>query len=326
MVDDRYRGWARPGPVPPGGVAVEAGETLDFLCGHWRIFQYERGHRYSIDDVVTSFYATSWAPRVDRACDIGSGIGSVAMTSAWRLPGASFVTVEAQDVSVRLAHKTAAFNGVVDRFTILHGDLREPGRVDELGPYDLVTGTPPYWPVGGALASKHAQAVPARLEVRGDVADYARAAARLLGTGGMFVTVFPNEQRERARAAIEGAGLILLRMRDVLFKEGEAYGLTLFAAMRKIDVPITFHGGVEGKPVVEPPIVVRTKAGGVSPEYATIRLSFGFPPGDVAAGAEDPGAPRVAATDADDPGAARVNATDTGGVPPPSPVEAEDRR
>jgi tRNA1Val (adenine37-N6)-methyltransferase len=138
--------------------------------------------------------------------------------------------------------------------------------------------------------------VPARLEVRGDVADYARAAARLLATGGLFATVFPNEQRERARAAIEGAGLVVLRMRDVVFKEGEAYGLTLFAAMRRVDLPVSFHGGVAGKPVVEPPLVVRDRQGGVSGEYATVRLSFGFPPGDVSA-AQDEAATRAAVED-----------------------------
>src|SRR5690242_15327870 len=60
-----YRGWRRPGPVPPGGVDVEDGETLDFICGHFRVFQYAKGHRYSTDDVLTAWYGTTHAPRVD---------------------------------------------------------------------------------------------------------------------------------------------------------------------------------------------------------------------------------------------------------------------
>src|SRR3954447_20507577 len=74
-----YRGWARPGPVPPGGVDVEPGETLDYISGYFRIFQYEGGHRFSTDDVLTAWYGTQWAPRVARAADLGSGIGSVAL-------------------------------------------------------------------------------------------------------------------------------------------------------------------------------------------------------------------------------------------------------
>jgi hypothetical protein len=37
------------------------------------------------------------------------------MTAAWRLPGSRFVTVEAQDISVALAKKSAAFNGLTAR-------------------------------------------------------------------------------------------------------------------------------------------------------------------------------------------------------------------
>ena len=87
--DDEYRGWKRPGPVPPRGVSAEEGESLDYLCGYFRIFQYERGHRYSTDDVLAAWYATQWAPRVSRAADLGCGIGSVALVCAWRLPGAT---------------------------------------------------------------------------------------------------------------------------------------------------------------------------------------------------------------------------------------------
>lgn len=301
MTDDsRYRGWARPGPVPPGGVAVEEGESLDWLCGHWKIFQYEKGHRYSTDDVLCAFYASSWAPRVDRYCDLGSGIGSVANIVAWRLPGARVVTVEAQDISLRLARKTARHNGLDDRITLLHGDLRDEAVLDEAvragGPFDLVTGSPPYWPVGTALAAAHPQAIPARLEVRGDVFDYAKSAARILAAGGMFVCVFQASQDARVRRALEEAGLVLLRSRVVLFKEGttpDESGLVLYASMRAADVPSSFprsslsSGAREdarhaGKPVAEPPLVIRTATGAVHPEYATLRLSFGFPPGDMA--------------------------------------------
>ena len=281
--DTHYRGWVRPGPRVPGGVAVEAGETLDFLCGHFKIFQYAKGHRYSTDDVLTAWYGTSWAPRVERAADLGSGIGSVALIAAWRLPGAAFVTVEAQEISIRLAQKSVRYNGLGSQLTLLRGDLRDAALLAHALPFDLVLGSPPYFPPGTSTLADHDQAVPARTEVRGAVSDYAVAAARILAPGGLFAFVFPTNQRPRAEAAIEAAGLLLLRRRDVVFKEGEPPMITLFAASRRVDLPVTFHGGIEGKPVVEPPLIIRSASGGVHPEYATIRLSFGFPPGDVAA-------------------------------------------
>ena len=124
-IRDFYRGWRRPGPVPPGGVEPEEGETLDFICGHFRIFQYAKGHRYSTDDVLTAWYGTAHAPRVDRAADLGSGIGSVALISAWRLPGATFCTVEAQEMSIRLARKT---HGVQRPDVALHALPRRSAR------------------------------------------------------------------------------------------------------------------------------------------------------------------------------------------------------
>jgi tRNA1(Val) A37 N6-methylase TrmN6 len=275
LTTDSYRGWRRPGPIPPGGVDAEENETLDFLCGHFRIFQYAKGHRYSTDDVLTAWYGTTCAPRVDRAADLGSGIGSVALISAWRLPGATFCTVEAQDISIRLARKSVRYNGLESRFTLYHGDLRDASILANEAPFDLVTGSPPYWPEGTASAAHHPQAVPARLEVRGSVFDYAQTASRLLAPGGIFAFVFPTAQLDRALSALNEASLKLVRRRDVVFKDGEPPLITLFAASRASDLPPTYNAWIE------PPITIRRKDGGVPDEYSAVRLSFGFPPGNV---------------------------------------------
>ena len=129
---------------------------------------------------------------------------------------------------------------------------------------------------GTATESAHAQAVPARIETRGDVADYARAAAGALAPGGLFVCVHPAPRTDHARRAIEAAGLAVLRARDVVFKEGEPARVRLWAAMRARDLPedLARSGGYE-----EPPLVIRTRDAARTPEYAAIRLSMGFPPG-----------------------------------------------
>lgn len=262
--------------MPPGGLTPEDGETLDFICGHFRIFQFAKGHRYSTDDVLTAWYGSTHAPRVDRAADLGSGIGSVALISAWRLPGATFCTVEAQEMSIRLARKTMQYNGLTGRFTLYHGDLRDESVLANEAPFDLVTGSPPYFPPGTAMAADHAQAVPARIEVRGSIADYAKRAARILAPGGLFAFVFPTAQIDRALQAMDEAKLKLIRRRDIIFKEGDTPLITLFAASRAEDLPPTYEA------LVEPSLTIRTKDGGVDPEYSAIRMSFGFPPGNVA--------------------------------------------
>src|SRR5262245_28991859 len=106
MPDDpsvSFRGWTRPGPIPPGAAIAASpgdGETLDYISGHFRLFQLRDGHRFSTDDVLTAWYGTSWCPSARTVLDLGSGIGSVATIAAWRLQGARLVTVEAQEESV----------------------------------------------------------------------------------------------------------------------------------------------------------------------------------------------------------------------------------
>jgi tRNA1Val (adenine37-N6)-methyltransferase len=275
--EKHYRGWRRPGPTPPGGVDIEAGESLDYICGDFRIFQYVKGHRYSTDDVLTAWYGTMCAPRVVRAADLGSGIGSVAIVAAWRLPGACFCTVEAQDVSIRLARKSIRYNGLSERFTLYHGDLRDESLLADEEPFDLVTGSPPYFPEGTATAADHPQAIPARIEVRGAIEDYAAAARRILAPGGVFAFVLPTAQGARVQEALREQRLMLLRQRPIVFKEGDSSLISVFAAHRLEDIP--------RRPVfIEPPLTIRDASGSVTAEYAAIRISFGFPPGDVAGG------------------------------------------
>ena len=273
-----YKGLARPGPVPPGGVDLESGESLDGLCGRWRIFQLLKGNRFSTDDLVTAWYGTTWCPRAGRIADLGSGIGSVALMAAWRCPGAEVHTVEAQEESLRLARKSILYNGQGHRVFPRLGDLRDPDLFADQAPFDLVLGTPPYWPEGQRLPATHPQSVPARLEVRGSLADYALAAARLLAPGGRFACVFPNDQRDRALAALAAAGLLCLHRREIVFKEGDPYGLDVFAAARRQDLPEDFEARAQC-PEVEPAILIRRADGSVDPGIARVRLAVGFPPG-----------------------------------------------
>jgi tRNA1(Val) A37 N6-methylase TrmN6 len=276
-VDSHFKGWAKPGPVPPGArgdVPVAPDETLDALSGHFRIFQLRRGHRFSTDDVLTAWYGTTWAPSAGAVLDLGSGIGSVGMIAAWRLTGARFVTVEAQDDSVRLARQSAAYNGLEDRYEIRHGDFRDSTALRDDERFDLVLGSPPYFPEGTGLAGDHPQKVACRFELRGDIGDYARVAAGHLESGGLFACVFPEAQRERVEHAASDAALVIVRRRPVVFREGEAPLVTLFAMVRATDLP----EAMRGRTWVEPPLVIRAADGSVHPEYAAVKLAIGFPP------------------------------------------------
>lgn len=272
-----FRGWAKPGPLPPGASApldIPADETLDAIGGHYRLFQLRDGHRFSTDDVLTAWYGTSWAPRAERVLDLGSGIGSVGMTAAWRLPGATFVTVEAQEESVRLARKSAAYNGLDVRYDIRRGDFRDPAVMAPDERFDLVLGSPPYFPLGTGNEGDHPQKVQCRFEVRGDISDYTRVAMAHLAAGGIFACVFPEVQLDRVMRAASDAAAVIVRRRPVVFREGDAPLVALFVMMRADDLPKPMRS----RTWVEPPLTIRTAQGHVHPEYSAVKLSFGFPP------------------------------------------------
>ena len=265
--------------MPPGalgqGPELEPGETLDAISGYFRLFQLANGHRFSTDDVLTAWYGTSNCPAARTALDLGSGIGTVGMIAAWRLPGARFVTVEAQEESARLARKSALWNGLADRYEIRQGDFRDPALIRADEKFDLVLGSPPYFPQGSGGESEHPQKLACRFEMRGTVADYCATAARHLAPGGFFACVFPvdpAQQHERVRAGAAEAGLKIVRWRPVILREGAKPLLGLFGMMKAADLPATVGTWSE------PALTIRTGGGAVHPEYVAVKLSFGFPP------------------------------------------------
>lgn len=281
ILDKQFKGWTKPGPVPPGargdGPELEKGESLDAISGYFRLFQLKAGHRFSTDDVLTAWYGTTWAPTAERVLDLGSGIGSVGMTAAWRLPAARFVTVEAQKESVRLARKSARWNGLEERYEIRQGDFRDEKALGADETFDLVLGSPPYFPPGSGAEGDHPQKIACRFELRGTIADYCEIAAKHLAPGGVFACVFPVnplEQLKRVRSAAKGAGLAVVRWREIVFREDEPPLVGLFAMMRMADLP----KDMRERSWREPELCIRLMNGDVHPEYAAVKMAFGFPP------------------------------------------------
>lgn len=281
--DKKFKGWTKPGPVLDSVPELEDGETLDAISGTYRIYQYADGHRFSTDDILVAWFATTNAIRAERVLDLGSGIGSVAMTAAWRLPFAKFITVEAQERSIRLARKSVKYNRLEDRFDLRLGDFRDEGVLNPDEKFDVVMGSPPYFPLTDGVLSEHPQKVECRFEARGDVRDYCTRAAKHLAPGGMFFVVFPKNQETRLLEGVERAGLGMLRSLAIVFKEGDAPLLSLYQMGARDDFPPKLFEKLKRADGVnlgweEPPLTIRRRDGEVHPEYAVAKLAIGFPP------------------------------------------------
>ena len=251
-----FPGWQPIGPAPDTSAVARAkndledGETLSYLTGQWRIVQAQ-SHRYSTDDVVTAYLAhriarvieTAFAPDATapykaalRVVDLGCGIGSVLLMSAWLYPSATCIGVEAQASRACMARRSVALNGLTDRVTIVNGDLREASMLVGIGRADIVTGTPPYFKVGpgalpaGALPASNEETARCLFEYRGGVEAYCAAATPLLSSpSGVFIFVMSAIQVQRSYAAVAAAGMRVLARLDIIPVAGKPPLLNVFA-------------------------------------------------------------------------------------------------
>ncbi len=241
--------------------------TLDGLTATWHIFQRRRGHRHSVDDVLTAWFALENTSSIDRFLDLGTGIGTVGMMVLYCLPPHARMTcIEAQEVSYRFLVENLVANEIVDRVLPIRDDLREL-RLEERFP--LITGSPPYFPPSAGIVSLDSQRAHARFELRGDIRDYAKAAASHLEESGTFVFCFPNAQKNRAISAVRELGFSIVKQRDVVPRAGLAPLFSLFACR------LGSHDEQE-----EEPFVVRQADGKPTPTLDTARARFGWSPSE----------------------------------------------
>ena len=195
--------------------------TDDLLTRDVRVYQRAKGHRFSSDDVATAYVAFSARPTAQRVLDMGCGLGSVLLILAWKLPEARLAGVEAQAMSFELLQRNVARSGFAARLTIAHGDLRDAELLATLGQqFELVTGTPPYFPPEAALDAEDEQRAYARIEYRGGVEAYIEAGARLLAPGGALVLCGDARVGERTTLAAQAAGLAIRARCDVIARAG----------------------------------------------------------------------------------------------------------
>jgi len=248
--------------------------TDDAIAGTYRLFQRKAGHRFSVDDVATAWIAARAVPEAKRVLDLGTGITSVLSMLAWKLSAATFVGIEAQEQSFALAQRNVARNALDGRVTLLHGDIRDVATLDRAladGPFDLVSGTPPYAPPGTATPSPDSQRAHARVELRGGVEVYVAAMARTLAPGGLGVVCADARRPERIEKAAGEHGLFVHARRDVVPRAPRAALFTVWTL-----------GRVEAPFVLEPPLVVRDADGVRTAEARSMRAFFDVPERDSA--------------------------------------------
>jgi hypothetical protein len=146
----KFVNYSPSGPLAHGDTDDPAfqprrGETLCSLSGHYMIYQYTKGHRFTTDDVCTAYFAYNEMKEAisgNRAqnilqnldnnksvlsppsppsssqssshLDLGCGLGSVLLMLKWKF-GSSIkqsIGVEAQGANLDLARRSITYNGL----------------------------------------------------------------------------------------------------------------------------------------------------------------------------------------------------------------------
>jgi tRNA1(Val) A37 N6-methylase TrmN6 len=143
---------------------LEDDEEMAFLVGKYRIIQRSGRHKYSTDDIVTSYIACTVVKRLlyghgythmdthvdahvdggfdeaeaeqaDQLCilDMGCGLGSVLLSNAWQLPHSKCVGIEAQHDRYILAQRSVAMNlgTEQERVSVYKCDIRDAIKAQE---------------------------------------------------------------------------------------------------------------------------------------------------------------------------------------------------
>ena len=201
-----------------------------------------------------------------KTLDLGTGIGTVGLAALWGLgQKAELTCVEAQEISYRLLMENIQGNGLDRCVRAIHGDIRDL----ELGErFPLITGSPPYFPIGTGSLPEDSQKAHARFELRGDVGDYARAAKRHITDDGLFVFCFPFQQKSRCIKLVTDVGFRLITIRDVVPMKSKPTLFSLYCAS------LSFTGAL----TEENPLIVAFEDGDYTPEMRALQATRGFGP------------------------------------------------
>ena len=212
-------------------VLLRPGERLDDLqWGGLRLIQRPDAFRFGTDSVLLADFA---APkRTDRAADLGCGTGAIATLMAAHCPGLRVDAVEIQPEIADMARRSVALNHMEEQICVREGDLRDCWRALGAQSRTLVVCNPPYGRDGSALTSRSETTRIARHEGGLSPEELARAAARLLRSGGRFCVVYPAPRIYEMMRAMDDCRLAPKRIRTVHSVAGRAPKLVLLDAVK----------------------------------------------------------------------------------------------
>ena len=238
---------------------IDDSETLDQLTGYdLRLVQPKHGYRFSLDPLLLADFARVRSG--ERAVDLGTGCGIVALLLA-RLEESCTVTgVEFQPVMAGIATRNVLLNNLSQRVEVVSEDVLSLKARFPVDSFDLVVSNPPYRRPGTGKVSPRAGRDDARHETSATLADFMAAAKFLVKPSGRICFIYHTCRLAElmTQAALQKLGVLRLRM---VHGNDSAPARMFLVELVK---------GRVGELRVEPPLIVRDENGDYSSEKLRI--------------------------------------------------------
>lgn len=176
-------------------------ERIDYVNDRLSLIQKPDGLTFGTDALLLAGYMNT---RDAYGIELGSGSGIISMLLLTRGKLSSALCLEVQEQYAELTGRNAELNGLEDRMTAVHCDIREYKPQCEA---QTVYTNPPYMKSdtgrGNSLSAKNI----ARHEIMGDIGDFLASAKRMLKYGGDFYAVYRPDRLTDLITAMRQAGI-----------------------------------------------------------------------------------------------------------------------
>jgi tRNA1Val (adenine37-N6)-methyltransferase len=157
-----------------------------------KVFQNRDGYRFSVDALLLySFVQMKYAQTI---VDLGAGSGIIGLLLARKYGTSRVALVELQESLARLAERNALHNGLHERVSVEHADIKNICDRLEGMSSDLVVSNPPFRTVTSGRISLGGEKAVARHEMRLRLSDLAASASYLLRVRGRFCMIYHPER------------------------------------------------------------------------------------------------------------------------------------
>jgi tRNA1(Val) A37 N6-methylase TrmN6 len=230
-------------------------ERIDEVNDDLKLIQKTKGLTFGTDALLLAGYING---KFNTGIELGGGSGIISMLLLTRGKLSLATCLEVQEEYYELMRRNAELNRLTDRLIPVHTDIRDYRPAGEV---DIVFSNPPYMKTDSGRANVIGAKNAARHEVFGGIADFCRAAAKMLKFGASFAVVYRQDRLCDLIYAMRESKLEPKRMTFVHADRGSEPSMVLIEAR---------YGGKCGMKVTRPLIIYEDKehkAYGADMEY-----------------------------------------------------------